>query len=99
MKQDNKWHPVIVLKKDDHFAVLENEEQAVLHCKIHNLHAVEGYRGRWNWNKGQPLIDLDDFMVTIVDTSKSELAPETVLSGTFKVLSDEDMERFRKTYE
>jgi hypothetical protein len=71
MKQDNQWHDGIVYQHSDDgkFVLAENLEEA---DKDNRPMTMEGggvkYQDvKYNWNRGQPIVDFGDFKMVITD--------------------------------
>lgn len=69
MEKDNNLHNVILVEHvDESYGIYKDREEAVNNCP-ERLHGQIRYQSvKFNWNKGQPLIDLGEGqIVTVVD--------------------------------
>ena len=73
MKRDNQWHNGIVYQHSDNgsFSLAENFDEAIKDSrpKIMDGNCVKYQSVKYNWNRGQPIVDFGDFKVAITDTS------------------------------
>jgi hypothetical protein len=86
MKTDNNWHPCVVVKKaDGNFSVHENLadlEKEVTSGRV-SLPMVDGQpqcrynEAKWNWNKGQPIVDFGEFQMAITDMDVKKVVDQS----------------------
>jgi hypothetical protein len=68
MIQDNQWHVGICVKmKDGNFALFDNFAQAEETREADLPVEVQFQDVKYNWNRGQPIVDFGDFKMTIID--------------------------------
>lgn len=73
MKTDNEWHPGICVKSPDGiFRLYDTLDQALAEGdRLGWTGNIEYTEVRANYNRGQPLIDIGDAIVTVVDNSRA----------------------------
>jgi len=71
MKADNEWHPgIIVEHADGSFGVYEDFEDAE-NNHLQEIRNPKKFQDiKYNWNRGQPIVDFGDFKLSIVDMDK-----------------------------
>jgi hypothetical protein len=71
MKTDNQWHDGIVYQHSDDrvFVIADNFEEAEKdeHPMTMENGGVKYQDVKYNWNKGQPVVDFGDFKAVITD--------------------------------
>jgi hypothetical protein len=73
MKSDNQWHDAILAKtKSGNFVIGETFEEIERDHKNELPEKVEYQDVKFNYNKGQPLVDLGGEIVSIVDLTKNK---------------------------
>lgn len=85
MKTDNQWHPGVCIKgPDGDFYLFDTLEEAEVEATKKGWSGEIKYSDcRVNYNRGQPLVDIDGMMVSIVDTVwKKEPGQRAEVDGT-----------------
>ena len=71
MKQDNQWHDGIVYRHSDDgsFVLAENVDEIEKDTRPMTMESggVKYQDVKYNWNRGQPIVDFGDFRMAITD--------------------------------
>lgn len=74
MKTDNQWHDGIFYKLEGgDFVLKETIEEAMNDARPKEMEngAVKFQPIRYNWNRGEPIVDFGEFKMSIVDRHES----------------------------
>jgi hypothetical protein len=71
MITDNQWHDgVLITDPAGGFLLLDNLEDGRREAEIFGWEGEIKYQDvRYNWNRGQPIVDFGQFQASIVDTT------------------------------
>lgn len=84
MIQDNQWHEGIVYQHSDdgEFVLVDSYEEGDADDRPKTMATVDGVYGikhqtvKYNWNKGQPIVDFGEFQMCITDIGFVEIEDE-----------------------